>query len=85
MDIKKDKKFNENFINELKKSVNYSGKRYVTKKLFNDSVKHYYSRVEQKLSETKADIFKWFIKTNIAQTSILIALMFTLLDFYLKK
>ncbi len=89
MDIKKDKKFyknfDQNFINELKKLANYNGKRYVTKRLFNDSVKHYYSRVEQKLSETKADIFKWFIKTNIAQTSILIALMFTLLDFYLKR
>ena len=89
MDIKKDNKLNKNFdqnlINELKRLINNSGKRYITKRLFDDAVKHYYSRVEQKLSETKADIFKWFIKTNIAQTSILIALMFTLLDFYLKR
>jgi hypothetical protein len=53
--------------------------------LFDDSIKHYYSRVEQRLSEAKTDIFKWFIKTNIAQTSILIALIFTLLDFFFKK
>ena len=75
----------QKFIRELKKLINDCNKQYVTKRFFNESIKHYYSRVEQKLSDTKADIFKWFIKTNIAQTSILIALIFTLLDFFFKK
>ena len=77
--------FDQRFIKELKKLINDCDKKYVTKRLFDDSIKHYYSRVEQKLAEAKADIFKWFVKTNIAQTSILIALIFTLLDFFFKK
>ena len=77
--------FDQRFIEELKKLINDYNKKYVTKRLFDVSIKHYYSRVEQKLSEAKTDIFKWFIKTNIAQTSILIALIFTLLDFFFKK
>lgn len=77
--------FDQKFIREMKKLINDCNKKYVTKRLFDDSIKHYYSRVEQKLSEAKTDIFKWFIKTNIAQTSILIALIFTLLDFFFKK
>ncbi len=77
--------FDQRFIRELKKLINDCNKKYVTKSLFDDSIRHYYSRVEQKLAEAKTDIFKWFVKTNIAQTSILIALIFTLLDFFFKK
>ncbi len=77
--------FDQRFLRELKKIINDCDKKYVTKRLFDDSIKHYYCRVEQKLAEAKTDIFKWFVKTNIAQTSILIALIFTLLDFFFKK
>ena len=77
--------FDQRFIKELKKLINDCDKKYVTKRLFDDSIRHYYRRVEQKLAEAKADILKWFVKTNIAQTSILIVLIFTLLDFFFKK
>lgn len=77
--------FDQRFIKELKKLINDCDKKYVTKRLFDDSIKDYYCRVEQKLAEAKTYIFKWFVKTNIAQTSILIALIFTLLDFFFKK
>ena len=84
--IQQNNKLLHNFSSKLKHIlINDCNKKYVTKRLFDDSIKHYYSRVEQKLSEAKTDIFKWFIKTNIAQTSILIALIFTLLDFFFKK
>ena len=72
-------------MKELQKVIRDCNKNYVTTKVLDESIKHYYSRVEQKLLETKTDLFKWFIKTNIAQTSIIIALLFALLDFFLKK
>ncbi len=72
-------------IKELRKLIRDSNRNYVISKVLDESIKHYYSRVEQKLLETKTDLFKWFIKTNIAQTSIIIALLFALLDFFFKK
>ncbi|MFQ3307477.1 MAG: hypothetical protein ACI8ZF_000729 [Candidatus Midichloriaceae bacterium] len=72
-------------VKELRKLINNCNKNYVTKNLLDESIKYYYSRVEQKLSETKTDLFKWFIKTNIAQTSVIIGLLFALLDFFYKK
>ena len=70
---------------ELRKVIRDCNKNYVTTRVLDESIKHYYSRVEQKLLETKMDLFKWFIKTNIAQTSIIIAILFALLDYFLKK
>jgi hypothetical protein len=54
--------FDQRFIKELKKLINDCNKKYVTKRLFDDSIKHYYSRVEQKLSEAKTDILNDLLK-----------------------
>jgi hypothetical protein len=75
----------KHMIKELRKLIRDCNKDYVTSKVLDESIKHHCSRMEQKLLETKADLFKWFVKTNIAQTSIIIGLLFALLDFFLKK
>jgi hypothetical protein len=71
-------------IKELQRLNNNSNREYVTTKMLEESISHYCSRVESKLLEIKVELFKWVIKINLAQTSIIIVLMFALLDFFLK-
>ena len=46
---------------------------------------YHFSRLEKKIAVAKEDILKFFIKSFLAQTSILICLVFALIDFLLKK
>jgi hypothetical protein len=48
-------------------------------------MEYHFCRLEQKIAAAKADIYKFFIKSFLAQTSILICLIFALMDFLLKK
>ena len=62
--------------------ISANGKRNSNLEKFID---YKFCRFEQKITAVKADIFKFFIKSFLAQTSILICLIFALMDFLAKK
>ena len=75
----------QHMTKELRKLLRSYSKNYVTAKVLDESIKHHYARMEQKLVETKTEALKWFIKISVAQTLVIIALVFALLYFVSKK
>ncbi len=81
---KENRGFDREILKYLKGIMQSINKDYAASYILKKNMKYNYEKIEKKLSETKVELFKWFVKINIAQTSILIALMFALLEFFVK-